>query len=179
MIQKYDVEQGSEEWHGLRRGKITGTSAVKLLKYRSRKHVSSNDESSFKGNFATKRGQLLEKQAIEIYEKIKRNAVDHCGLVTNSLYPNCSYSPDGYIPDVRLIEVKCFFEDNHSKLLEEDISMAIMAQIQFGMMIMELPVTDLIAYNPRMSDVRDRFKIITVDRDENIISNFENLLGGV
>lgn len=175
MIQKHDVKQGTEEWLKLREGKYTGSSAHKLLRY-GRREADYTKTTSFTGNFFTDRGHLLEDEAIELYESIMGVSVERCGFITNDLYPDCGYSPDGLVGSGILIEVKCFMEKNHMKLLDRDISYNITAQTQFGVLICERPTIHLLAYNPKMELVEDKFKIMEIKSKEDIQSKFKEIL---
>ncbi len=180
MITLHDVEQGTPEWHALREGLYTGEGAHKLLKYGKIDYALSH-VNNFKGNFWTKRGHLLEKEAMGLYQRINNLNILSVGFVTNDKYPECGYSPDGLLPSI-LLEVKCFDKDEHMKLINaktiDDIPFKILAQIYFGLLITELPLAQLIAYNPKMKDVKDRFKIIEIPAKRAVINNFKRILKG-
>lgn len=182
MITYHDVEQGSPEWLEARKGKFTGSIAYKLLSSFGAGDHAKNVESDFKGTFATKRGSLLENEAIELYETITKEEVKHCGFVTNDAYSDCLFSPDG-LTKTHLIEVKCFSEANHLEIWRAgswlEIPRKILAQIQFGLMITELPAARLVIYNPKLMPVSRKFKIIEIPRSEATINNFRRILGGV
>jgi YqaJ-like viral recombinase domain len=172
MITVHKVKQGSKEWHELRKGRLTASNAAVLLA-RGINAAVNNGKDSGSGYWA-ERGKTLEKQAIEIYEAVKGVKVLHAGFVTNTDYPDCGYSPDGFKP--RLIEVKCFAEEKHLKCLEE-IPTTVYAQAQFGMMIAESDECDVVFYNPDIEDNSLCFKVITVKRDEQLIARFRKILG--
>lgn len=172
MIKVHEVEQGTDEWHELRAGKYTGSNAHKLLKFGRIDYAIT--ERGFGGNFFTKRGHVLEDEAIEIYEQITGTIVDRVGFVTNSQWPNCGYSPDGISGEV-LIEVKCFNEAKHLKIAGGDIPLEILAQIYFGMLITGKRIAHLIIYNPDL-DPKRAFKIIEVKYKRAVINNFKRIL---
>lgn len=173
MIKIHEVEQGSDEWQKLRAGKYTGSNAAKLLKYGAIDYSLTSD-SSFNGNFFTKRGHILEDEAIELYESIRKVSVNRVGFITNSKFPDCGYSPDGMANEV-LIEVKCFNQNKHMQLFEGDIPLEVLAQIHFGLMITQLKLAHLVIYNPEL-DPKKAFKIIEVKANRNIQSNFKKIL---
>jgi hypothetical protein len=74
VITVHEVEQGTEEWQLLRIGKYTGSNAHKLLKYGARAY-SLTEAGNFSGNFWTKRGHMLEDEAIELYQEITGHQV--------------------------------------------------------------------------------------------------------
>jgi len=145
MIRYYNFEQRSEKWYIYRKGKWTGSTAIDLLK--GKKSPPEND-SSF-DNRHMLRGRVLEKLAIETYERKYKREVAHYGFVTNSKYPHAGYSPDGVEPGM-LIEVKCLKLEKHDAIVTGMIPIPTeyRAQIQFGLLITELPKARLILYNP-------------------------------
>lgn len=170
MITIHSVEQGTDEWHKLRRGKVTASNAHKLLQFGKSRAL---EESSFKGNYHTERGKDLEKYAIDQYEKSNLIDVQRIGFVTNDTYPDCGASPDG-ITD-RLIEVKCFKDSKHLSITWKTIPFEVQAQIQFGMMICELDKCDLVLYNPEV-DPRMALRVITVKAVKKVHQNIRRAL---
>lgn len=172
-ITYHDIAQGSLGWLALRKGKVTASNADKLLIGGKQKLLSLPD-SQFKGNYYTTRGTALEPSAVALYEQIKGVSVQTTGGITNNKYPDCWYSPDGYT-DVRLLEVKCFQEAKHERSRIE-IPFEVMAQMQFGMMIAEKKVCDLVLYNPDIDDPTHCLYIVSVDYDERIIEHIRKKL---
>jgi hypothetical protein len=176
MIQTHNLKQGSPEWLAARVGKYTGSNAYKLLGSHGVLEYAKAIESEFHGTFWTKRGHILEDEAIELYELIKGVKVERPGFITNDKYPNCLYSPDGILPG-KGIEVKSFDLPQHMKLVRGDIDIKIMAQTHFGYLITELPEWELIAYNPHESlSPREQLVIIPIKRNPAILRNFKRIL---
>lgn len=196
MIQIHDLDQGTDEWKELRAGKYTGSGAHKLLKFASSKKVVDGEVSSyslaeitgFKGTFITRRGHALEDDAIKLYEAITKVKVERPGFVTNSKYPECGYSPDGMAP-AALLEVKCFQEPEHMKLITGAIKLEVMAQVQFGLLITGRPYAHLLPYNPKFArrklpdgtdnpdyDIQKAFKIITIKANPRALANMRRIL---
>ena len=173
MIHVHDVEQGTSEWLALRAGKYTGANAHKLLRYGAVSHALT-EQSSFGGNYYTKRGHILEDEAVELYEAIKKRHVQRPGFVTNDKYPTCGYSPDG-LAEATLIEVKCFKADRHLAIYRGDIPFTVLAQIHFGLLITELKTANLLIYNPEL-EPKLALKIIEIKANRNIASNFKRIL---
>lgn len=169
----HDCLQGSEEWHQLRSGKYTGSNAHKLLRYGAGRY-SVTEQSEFSGNFHTKRGHILEDEAIDLYKTICETDVQRPGFVTNSRFPSCGYSPDG-IDSVCLLEVKCFSEAKHKAVAAGEIPLEIMAQIQFGLLICNLRKARLILYHPKL-DPKLALKIIEIKRRQAVQANFKRIL---
>jgi len=170
MLTKHNVEQGTEEWFKLRSGLVTASNAAKFIEGGYKR---ATEQSTFKGNYYSKRGQDLEPEAIELYEKIKEVVVQRYGFITNSKYPLCGASPDG-VTD-RLIEVKCFNKNKHNSITKTTIPFEVMAQIQFSMLITELNKCDLVLYNPDLEPA-NALKIITVNKDNKIHKRLQKLI---
>lgn len=146
MIIWHDVEQGTPAWKKLRENLWTGSKAVRLLQGKM-----FMPETDFEGNRYTKRGQVLESLAIREYERTYRRKVARPGFVTNTVYPNAGYSPDG-IDGGWLLEVKAFNGDRHEKLAAGVIPLEVKVQIFFGMIITGKRKARLIAINPEFEE---------------------------
>ena len=131
----YDMPQRSPAWFVLRKGKWTGSQAIRLLQG---KEMPSEDN-FWDGNGYATRGRVLEDLAIEAYELTiygYTGEIEHCGFITNPRYPNAGYSPDGIIEHEKtLYEVKCFALPKHNAIVAGNIPIEVMAQIQFGLAI--------------------------------------------
>lgn len=172
-INYHDIEQGSRKWFALRKGKVTASSADKLL-IGGKKQLLSLPDKKFSGNFYTQRGSALEPSAVALYEQIKGVSVQTTGGITNDDYPDCWYSPDGYTDD-RLLEVKCFQEAKHERARIET-PFEVMAQVQFGMMIADKQLCELVLYNPDIQDASRCLYIVPIERDERIINHIRRKL---
>lgn len=142
MIIWHDVEQGSKAWKLLRAPLWTGSRAIRLLQGKPLM-----PESDWEGNDATRRGHALEVAAIREYERKYRTKVQRPGFVTNSVYSNAGYSPDG-IDHAWLLEAKAFAGKRHENLVAEKIPLIILVQVFFGMIVTGLRKARLLAYNP-------------------------------
>lgn len=175
MVTIHKVEQGSDEWFALRKGRITASNAAALLLKGVNAALLKNNLDGINGggSFWSNRGHTLEPEAIEIYEAVKGISVERAGFITNDRYPNAGYSPDGWEP---MVEVKCFAPAKHLECLTE-VPMEVYAQCQFGLMVAEKDVIDLLLYNPDIEDDKLCFKIVPIYRDEKLIERFERKLG--
>lgn len=142
MIKVWDVLQGTPEWKALRRALWTGSISIRLLSGKSMP-----PEYDFAGNDATRRGTLLEVASIREYERQYQRKVSRPGFITNSVYPNAGYSPDG-IDGAWLLESKSFNGDRHTSLASGKIPLEVQVQILFGMIITGKRKARLLAYNP-------------------------------
>lgn len=167
MITIHDVKQGTPEWHELRKGRWTGSRAIKLLQGKPLP-----DDSAIVANKYMRRGTLLEPIAIREYEHNYETDVLRPGFVTNSDYPNAGYSPDGITGDV-LLEVKCANGVRHEALVNGDIPIEYLAQVHFGMVICELKTAKLLAFNP---EYNEQLTVIDIPYNQTIIDNIKSKL---
>lgn len=167
MIIYHDVEQGSKEWLELRAPLWTGSKAINLLmgKPLPRDH-------DFAGNKHTKRGQVLETIAIKEYERKYRRFVARPGFVTNSVYQNAGYSPDGLDGGI-LLEAKAFNGERHEELVAEKIPLTVLVQIYFGMIITGRRRARLLAINP---EYEEQLTVIEITYDKVIGGNIRKKL---
>lgn len=98
-------------WHRERSLRITGSHVSNICKFTDRKDKAKYAEDIlFPKQFssaATEWGHSKENTAIEAYESMSHNAVQHCGFFISSKYPYIGASPDGLIGDLTVLEVKC------------------------------------------------------------------------
>lgn len=162
MIVWHDIEQGTPEWKALRKGLWTGSVAIRLLQG---KLLQSNAD--WGGNDATRRGHALEVAAIREYERKYRRKVARPGFVTNTVYPNAGYSPDG-IDGGWLLECKAFNGTRHEDLVAEKIPLTVLVQIYFGMIITGKRKARLLAFNP---EYEEQLTVIEIVYDKSIGNN--------
>jgi len=162
MIIYHDVEQGTPEWKALRKPLWTGSRAIRLLQGKP-----FTEEQDFRGNDATRRGQMLEFAAIREYERKYRRKVARPGFVTNTVYTNAGYSPDG-IDGGWLLECKAFNGTRHEDLAAEKIPLTVLVQIYFGMIITGKRKARLLAFNP---EYEEQLTVIEITYDKAIGNN--------
>jgi hypothetical protein len=167
MITYHDCEQGTFKWKLLREGLWTGSKAIRLLQGKSMPV-----ESDWDGNDATRRGHALESVAIMEYERKYRTKVERIGFITNSVYPNAGYSPDG-IAGGWLLEVKAFNGQRHEDLASGKIPLEVLVQIYFGMIITGKRKARLLAFNP---EYEQQLTVMDVEYDKVIGYNIRRLL---
>jgi predicted phage-related endonuclease len=167
MIIFHDVEQGSPEWHALRKDLWTGSKAIRLLQGKPLPR-----DYEFGGNIYTRRGHALEAVAILEYERQVGRRVMRPGFVTNTVYKNAGYSPDGIERRV-LLEVKALNGERHDKLAAGDIPLEFLVQIYFGMIITGLRKAKLLAFNP---ECEQQLTVLEVVYDKAIGNNIRNKL---
>lgn len=167
MIIWHDVQQGSPEWHALRAPLWTGSKAIKLLQGKPLPQ-----DREWDGNDATRRGQMLEVSAIREYERKYGTKVLRPGFVTNSVYPNAGYSPDG-IAGQWLLEAKALNGARHESLIAGNIPLEYQVQIFFGMIITGKRKGRLLAFNP---EYEQQLTILELDYDKLIGNNIRRKL---
>ena len=160
----HDIEQGTDEWHALRRGKITASTVSRLITATGKpanndtsraqllqllaERITGESEASFYGDDMA-RGHLLEPLARDLYAK-HYSPVTECGFVTAT---HCGvelgYSPDGLVGEDGLIEIKSPRQKNHLKHLLTDVVPAeYMPQVQLGLAVTGREWCDFISYAP-------------------------------
>lgn len=130
-MKKYNlVEQGTDEWHQIRKGKITGTTLKSIMgtpKARQdaiyqiiaeRLTVGVEDETSYENPMD--RGLRLEPDAITMFEFETNLKVERTGYAEDDTNPFIANSPDGLISENQAIEVKCLGGKNHVKMWLEN-----------------------------------------------------------
>lgn len=181
MIKFHAVKQGTELWRAIRRGIWTGSVAIRLLQGKSMPR-----EYDWNGNDATKRGTLLEFAMIREYERKYRRVIARPGFVTNSVYPNAGFSPDG-LDGGWLIEMKAFQNEklqsliknksttNLQEIVASKIPLEVKVQIFFGMIITGKRKARLLAIDPDAID-REQLTVIEISYDKIIGNNIRNKL---
>ena len=178
----FDIEQGTDEWHALRRGKITAsavsrlitatgkpanndTSRAQLLQLLAERITGQSDTSCYTDDMA--RGHLLEPLARDLYAKHYSPVVE-CGFITATLGGvELGYSPDGLVVgDDGLIEIKSPRQKNHLKaLLANEVPAEYVPQVQLGLAVTGRSWCDFISYAPGLPLFVHRCR-----RDEGVIA---------
>lgn len=157
-----DIIQGSEEWHNIRAGVLTGTDAetllvngkignvlgagaMSLIYKKAAEFVTGPEINSFT-NYAMQRGTELEPVARMAYEEKTWNHVEQVGFVSVGAY--LGFSPDGIVDD-GLIEIKCPMGAEFLRYVDtQEIPKAHMAQMQWGLFLTGRKWCDYVVYNP-------------------------------
>ncbi|CAL1671561.1 unnamed protein product [Lasius platythorax] len=148
---------------------------------------------AFKKTAAIKHGIKYESLARTAYEDYTGVKVEKIGLVVPEINPWLGYSPDGVTLDEngnpnKLIEIKCPFADKTKTIsdvvqslnyLNKDLTLKeknnYFAQIQLGMAIWNVQITDFIIY----ASVDNSFLILTVEFDREFTNNMLKSLKNV
>ena len=178
MIKIHDVEQYSEEWWALRKGRFTASLAKKLITPTGKMSAQCKEEvgrmiaehmewqepdSVIETEWIT-RGSEMEDEARRWLEVVTDLPVDLIGIVTDEERP-FSASPDGaLVNDEGLIpvEIKCPKPSTHIKwLLAGGLPDEHKAQVHFQMALMGAPYAVFMSYNPDVEPL-----IVHVDADD-------------
>ena len=152
----HDVEQGSDIWLGLRKGRMTashaqaiGANGAGLKTYIHEvvaEYLSCGEVEQFT-NKHIERGNELEPIARNIYELSTGNKVEEVGFIEHSDYVGCS--PDGLIGEDGGLEIKCPADKTYLYLLlNKKIKSDYDWQIQMNLLITGREWWDYMAYNP-------------------------------
>lgn len=184
LIIHKDIIQRSPDWYQIRLGRVGGTDAEafavkgksasglgagalsimnkKLYELLTGNHA---DENGFVSD-AMQRGIDLEPEAVQEYETRNLLSVEQIGYVTFG--PFFGYSPDGFVGEDGLIEVKCPQGPEYVRMLSGgEIKPEYYAQMQYGMFLTNRDWCDFVCYNP---DVKMCPLIVKrVDRDLDFI----------
>lgn len=164
----WDVKQGTDEWHALRRGKVTGTVVKSLLTGKTMK-LANNDtvrtlayefaaqretgrtEENYQ-NYQMMRGHLEEELAFDVYSKNYYES-RKCGFITNDKNGiMIGYSPDVVVVEFNgLGEIKSRVQKYQVRTILEDIVPAeFILQQQTGLYVSEREWCDFISYSNGM-----------------------------
>lgn len=160
MKKHNDIEQGTSEWHHIRKGKITGTTLNAIMS--SRKDVREDAMYEIIGERLTvgaengdyespiDRGHRLEPEAVSAFEFETGKSVERTGFCENDENSSIAYSPDGIISDEEDLEVKCMEGKGHTKMwLKNEIPDKYYWQlIQAFVVNPKLQKRNFVGYNP-------------------------------
>jgi putative phage-type endonuclease len=177
----HNIEQGTPEWHEIRKGKMTASHAQEIgnngkgldtyITKLMAKYFSNGEEEGYT-NENMQRGIELEDQARSIYELETGNIVDQVGFVELDNFVGCS--PDGLIGEDGGLEIKCKGDLNHFKnILDENaIESKYIWQIQMNLLVTGRKWWDYVSYNPNF---KKSLVIVRIKPDEEM---HEKLLDG-
>lgn len=172
----YDIEQGTPEWHELRRGVLTSTAIKTLItptgkladNDKTRAHVYEVAAQIITGrtedtylSFDMMRGHTDEILARELYTR-HYSPVKECGFITNDkLGFTVGYSPDGLVGEDGLIEIKSAkAKIQVQRITDGVIPTEHIAQVQTGLWVTGRKWCDFISYSNGMA-----MMVVRVDAD--------------
>lgn len=161
-IKIHDFEQYSPEWWKIREKKMTASHAQAIaangkgletyINEVMSSYYSSAPQDNFK-NHHIDRGLELEEEAATIYSFERRHKVKKIGFVTNSISKYIGCSPDRFVDEPGLCEIKCPSDKVYFKLLMTGkIDTKYIWQCQDQLLICEKEWNDLVFYNPNFKE---------------------------
>ena len=181
------IEQGTVEWHELRRGKVTasrvadilsktktGASAsrqnylIELALQRTTKTI----EPSYT-NAAMEWGTATEPQARVAYEVSTNNFVDQVPFIDHHKIQGFGCSPDGLVGADGLLEIKCPNSATHWEYFKaKEPPKKYFIQMQAQMAVTGAKWCDFVSFDPRMPE-RSQLLIVKIPRDAEFILYME------
>lgn len=200
----FDMEQNSEEWLDMRRGKITGSKLgdIVVKQGTDRKlgfyelmaeRIGLQEESE---ESAMERGSRLEDEARELFAKESKKKVEQVGFVTRDDNQNIALSPDGLIKVGKIykeaLEIKCLSSARHLQaFFEQKIPGEYEEQVaQYFVVMDELETLHFMFYDPRIcvlpwhsikvkrADIADKIKFYK-EYQEKTLAEIDALLGSL
>ena len=177
------VQQGTAEWHEMRRGKVTasrvadilaktktGPSAsrqnylIELALQRTTKTI----EPSYT-NAAMEWGTATEPQARVAYEVATVNFVDQVPFIDHPIIKGFGCSPDGLVGKDGLLEIKCPNSATHWEYFKaKEPPKKYWIQMQAQMAVTGAKWCDFVSFDPRMPE-RSQLLVVNVARDAEYI----------
>lgn len=162
-LQIHDVEQGTPEWHDVRRGILTASTIGQLITPKTVK-VAANDSSraltaqlvaeritgytepTF-ASFDMEQGHMVEPIARDLYSEHYAPATE-VGFMTNTFNGYAiGYSPDGVVGTDGLLEIKSRRQKKHLQtILADEVPIENIAQCQVGLLVSGRDWLDYISF---------------------------------
>ena len=180
------IEQGSNDWHLLRLGKVTASRVADVLSkgrsgesasrknYRTElvvQRLTGQPGESFT-NAAMEWGTATEPMARVAYEVEKQQFVEQVAFVDHPSIEWFGCSPDGIVGD-GLIEIKCPNSSTHIEYLTDDKPPAkYVPQMQCQMAVTGAKWCDFVSFDPRLPEDLQLF-VVRLERDDEYIEAME------
>lgn len=158
-----DIEQGTDEWHAIRRGIITASVVGQFITAKTVKPANNDTSRALTASLVAERitgytepthtsadmerGTLDEPYAREVYSEHYAEATEVGFMVREFDGIRLGYSPDGLVGDDGLIEIKSRRQKIQLKtILEDTVPLENMAQIQCGLLVSGRDWCDYVSY---------------------------------
>lgn len=168
-MQFHDIEQGTDEWHGLRLGLPTASCFGKIITPKTGKPSTQADayanrliaelilgrpQDTFPPTYWMERGEMLEAEAKQLYCFDTGYNIKPGGLATDDL-GRCGASPDARVFGGKNLiggaEIKCPAPWTHvENLLRDEIDPDYIPQVQGQILIYGFEFVDWFSYHPDM-----------------------------
>jgi hypothetical protein len=184
MIERFDIQQNTEEWLKIKLGKFSASTCDALLMDKKtvgytgliqkiiEERVTGNPSESkkFQGNSFTDRGHELEPMARTDYEFRNLVEIKQIGVIELDEWVLCS--PDGLISSDGLYQAKCpIFNTQLEYLKTKKVPANYYKQLQFELYVSGRDYNVFNSYHPYLPPVD-----IIVNRDEIMIAEIEKRL---
>jgi len=182
------IEQGTEAWHELRKGKVTASRVADIMAKTKTgvsasrgnylielalQRVTGNIEPMYT-NDAMAWGTATEPQARVAYEVKTGNFVDQIAFVDHFTIEWFGCSPDGLVGNDGLIEIKCPNSATHWATIKDGKPPAkYVIQMQSQMAVTNREWCDFVSFDPRMPE-RSQLFICRVERDNKMIEEIQS-----
>jgi putative phage-type endonuclease len=177
----HKVQQNTEEWMELRRGKFTAstfkdlfaketTAAYQKAIYRVAFEIATGEQPESFSNEYMERGHELEPAAIECYRMETFNDVEPGGFFEFNEYIGAS--PDGLIGSDGILEVKCpAYNTMIEYIIKQKLPSQYKWQVHGQLFVTGRKWCDFIAYHPKLKPV-----IIRIERDDDLMNELDQKL---
>lgn len=157
--------QGSEEWKAARRGKVTASRIADLMAKTKSGYAASRSNlmaeliverltgvsTDCYTNAAMEWGTAHEAEARAAYVFLTGLPVVEVGFIDHPYVPNSGASPDGFVLEDGLVEIKCPNSATHiDTLLSGSVPGKYVKQMQWQMACTGRMWNDFVSYDPRM-----------------------------
>jgi putative phage-type endonuclease len=182
------IEQRTEEWFKQRLGKVTASKIADVIAKTktgvsaSRENYSTQltlerltgQQAEFYTNAAMEWGTATEPQARTAYEVYREVLVDEVGFIDHPIIAMSGASPDGFVGDDGLVEIKCpESKTQMDTLLNQKVPTKYMPQMQWQMACTGRKWCDFVSYDPRMPQNLQIF-VQRVERNDLYIKMLED-----
>lgn len=181
------MKQQTPEWFAARLGKATGSRISDIVAKTKTGYASSREDYMFQlvverltgintvsfSSPAMQWGVEQEEYARAAYEAHMGVLVTEVGSIDHPRIAMSSASPDGFVNDDGMIEVKCPMTKNHLNMfLGQPIAKAYKDQMMWQMAVTGRKWVDYVSFDPRCPAGLQLF-IQTVERDDEYIAGLE------
>jgi putative phage-type endonuclease len=181
------MKQQTPEWFAARLGKATGSRISDIVAKTKTGYAASREDYMFQlvverltgvntVSFSSKEMQWgvdQEEYARAAYEAHMGVLVEQVGSIDHPRIAMSSASPDGFVGDDGMIEVKCPMTKNHLNMfLGQSIAKVYKDQMMWQMAVTGRKWVDYVSFDPRCPAGLQLF-IQTVERDEKYITELE------
>ena len=183
------IEQGTPEWHQMRLGKVsasrmaellaktkTGAFAASRAKYMAQLLCErmTGEPTEFFTSQAMQRGVDVEPVARAAYEAENLTSVEQVAWVEHPTIPFSGCSPDGFVGEHGLIEIKCKEIHNHlDSILNDKIDPDHQAQMMWQMACTGRQWCDYVCFDDRAPEGLQLF-VKRLERNDELIQKMED-----